>query len=240
MQEKRHTMKSVTKPEWALLAAILIYSFVPTVGGLVRVAELSGGPSIVPANPRALAEPLPIVMHILSSVLFCVFGALQFLPSLRHQNPVIHRQIGRLVAAAGILSALTGLWMTLSFEFPRELQGPLLYWARVVLSLSMIGLIVWGIVAIKSRNVMSHRAAMLRAYAIGQGASTQAVLGIAWMILIGTEPLGDLRDVMMVSAWMLNLVAAEVLINRMCATRKRNLHILGKRFDRDVEKAARP
>ena len=212
-------MKLLTGREWMLLAIILVYCFVPTFGGLFRIAELLGGPAIVPANPRALAQPVPVVLHILSSFLFCLLGALQFLPSLRRNRLGVHRMIGRVVAAAGCLSALTGLWMTHFYAFPQELQGSLLYWARILLSLSMIGLIVWAVIAIKSRNVLGHSAAMLRAYAIGQGASTQAVLGISWMVAFGTEPLGPLRDVMMVLAWGLNLLIAEFLIAKMFAPR---------------------
>ena len=208
-------MRSLGKHEWALLAFIFLYSLIPTFGGLFRLAELAGGPAIVPENPRALADPLPIVLHVVGSFLFCIFGALQFLPSLRREHPGLHRGLGRVVALAGLTSALTGLWMTLTFAFPEGLQGPLLYWARIALSLCMAGLIGWAVVAIRSRNVLAHRAAMFRAYAIGQGASTQAMFGIAWMVALGTEPLGPMRDAMMVLAWGFNLAVAEFLIARM-------------------------
>ena len=212
-------MKTVSKREWALLAIILVYSFVPTFGGLLRVIELGGGPAIVPENPRALADPLPIVLHALSSFLFCTLGALQFLSSVRRHYPAMHRAVGRLIATAGCVSALTGLWMTHFFAISDELQGLLLYWARTALSLWMVGLIAWAIIAIRSRNVLGHSAAMLRAYAIGQGASTQTVLGVGWMVAFGTEPLGPLRDGMMVLAWGLNLLIAELLISKMFAPR---------------------
>ena len=212
-------MRSVSSREWMFLAIILIYSLVPTLGGLFRIAELLGGPAIVPPNPRALAQPLPIVLHILSSFLFCLGGALQFLPSMRRYHSSLHRMMGRVVAAAGCMSALTGLWMTHFYTFPSELQGELLYWVRIALSLSMVGLIVWAVIAIRSRNLGGHSTAMLRAYAIGQGASTQAVLGISWMVAFGTEPLGPLRDVMMVFAWGLNLLIAELLISKVFAPR---------------------
>lgn len=214
-------MKTITRREWALLALILAYSFVPSFGGLLRVLELAGGPGLVPDNPRALAEPLPIVLHVISSFLFCIVGALQFLPGVRRHHPAMHRAAGRMVAAAGCVSALTGLWMTHSYAFPQELQGPLLYWVRMALSLWMLGLIAWAVIAIRAGNVLGHSAAMLRAYAIGQGASTQTVLGIGWMIAFGTEPLGPLRDGMMVFAWGLNLLAAELLIRTMFAPRTR-------------------
>lgn len=207
-------MKTLTTREWTLLVLILVYSFVPTFGGLVRVADLAGLLTIMPDNPRALAAPLPVVLHILSSFLFCLVGAFQFLPSVRRHHPAIHRTAGRVVAASGCVSAATGLWMTHAFMFPAELQGLLLYWTRIFLSMWMVGLIVWAVIAVRSRNVPGHSAAMLRAYAIGQGASTQTFLGIGWAIVMGSDLVGPARDVMMVLAWALNLLLAEFLIRR--------------------------
>jgi len=207
-------MKTVSGREWTLLAIILIYSFVPTFGGLLRVVELAGGSAIVPENLRALADPLPIVLHILSSFLFCLVGALQFLPSVRRYHVRTHRALGRVVVIAGFTSAMTGLWMTYSYVFPQDLQGALLFWVRIALSLSMVGLLVRAVAAIRLGQVRKHSAGMLRAYAIGQGASTQAVFGIGWLVLFGTEPTGLLRDVLMVSAWAANLLIAEILIGR--------------------------
>ena len=212
------------KSEWVVLGLIFVYSFIPVFGGLIRVLELAGGPQIAPENPRALLAPLPIILHILSSILFCVVGALQFLPSLRRQRPARHRVIGRVIAVAGCVSALSGLWMTHFYVFPETLQGATLYWVRIVLGTAMIGLIVWAVIAIRSRNVFQHSASMVRAYAIGQGASTQAVVGIAWIIAFGSEAMGPLRDGLMIFAWMLNLLAAEIFIHSMLRPPKRRLN----------------
>lgn len=205
-------MKGLNKSEWAILIFILVYSFIPTFGGLIRVLELAGGPAIAPENLRALAMPFPIVLHILGSFLFCLLGAIQFLPSIRLRHRKAHRAFGRIVAVAGCLSAGSGLWMTHYYSFPISLQGNLLYWVRIILGFLMISFIVWSVLAIRSRNVFQHSAYMLRAYAIGQGASTQTFIGIGWIILYGAEATGPLRDVMMVFAWALNLLIAEVLI----------------------------
>ena len=208
-----HLLKSLSRPETTLVVVILVYSFIPTFGGLFRIALLSGfGPESAPANPRALAEPFPFVVHVLSSFVFCIAGALQFLPSIRRYRPRAHRVNGSAVAVAGFVAAATGLWMTIGYTFPTELQGSLLHWVRVVLSVAMMALIGLAVFAIRSRDVFQHGAAMLRAYAIGQGASTQAFLGIGWIITTGNEPLGILRDCVMVGAWVLNLAVAEVFI----------------------------
>jgi uncharacterized membrane protein len=211
-------MHFISRREWAFLGLILLYSFIPAVFGLLRLPELLGGPAIIPPNPRAVIDPLPITLHILGSSIFCLVGALQFLPSLRRERPALHRALGRVVAAAGCVSAFTGLWMTVSYAFPDALQGPLLYWARVTLSLSMVGFIVWAVVAIRVRQTATHRAAMLRAYAIGQGASTQTALLLIAMIFMKTEPLGLDRDLLMVGAWVVNLAVAELFIRRVFAT----------------------
>jgi hypothetical protein len=47
-------MTPLSRSEWALLAFLLVFSLAPTVGGLVRMLELAGGPAIAPPNPRAL------------------------------------------------------------------------------------------------------------------------------------------------------------------------------------------
>lgn len=210
-------MSLFSRREWMFLAFVFAYSFVPAFGGMLRVFELLGGLALVPENDRATAYPAPVILHVLSSFVFCLTGALQFMPSMRRRHPGVHRMMGKFLAAAGCLSALTGLWMTLSFVFPHELQGVLLYWVRIVLSLSMIGLIAWAVIAVRSGNTPGHSAAMLRAYAIGQGASTQAFLGLCWLAILGTELTGPWRDVMMVSAWCINLLIAEFLIGKVSA-----------------------
>jgi uncharacterized membrane protein YozB (DUF420 family) len=105
--------------------------------------------------------------------------------------------------------------MTHVYTFPQELQGGFLYWVRIVVGSLMFGLLIWAVVAIRARNIVSHGGAMIRAYAIGQGASTQTFLGIFWMILAGSEATGLMREGIMVFSWGLNLLVAEILIWRL-------------------------
>ena len=206
-------MNVLTGREWITLMLIVVFSSVPAFGGLVRLVELAGGPSVLPENPRALADPWPVILHVLGSFVFCIAGAFQFLPSLRCHRPTIHRVIGRITVVAGLLSAISGLWMTVVFAFPEAIQGSLLFSMRIILSLAMIGLLGWAIIAVKMGSFRKHAASMLRAYAIGQGASTQAFLGIAWIVTFGIEPTGFFRDCFMVFCWVLNPLAAEALIH---------------------------
>jgi hypothetical protein len=54
---------------------------------------------------------------------------------------------------------------------------------------------------------------MVRAYALGQGAGMQVVLLLPWMLLIGTPSMFQ-RDVLMSLAWAINLLVAELALQR--------------------------
>jgi len=206
-------MIRLKKFEWGILIGLFLLSLVPCLGGLVRISELLFGFEMMPANPRVLKAPMPVIIHLVGAIPFCVLGILQFLPSLRRAYPSWHRAAGRWIIVAGVLAALSGLWMTHFYAFPRELQGPLLYSVRLLVGFYMIGALYLGVASIMKKDIPNHRAWMLRAYAIGQGAGTQTIMGIFWMIAFG-EAIGLTRDVLMVSAWVLNLALAEVIVLR--------------------------
>ena len=203
-----------SKKELAILASLFVLSFIPVLGGTVRVFEIVGSPAVLPVNPRISNDPLPALLHVFGAVPFCILGAFQLLPSIRQHTPEKHRFNGRIVALTGILSAVSGLWMTHYYPLPIELQGSLLYTVRMVLGIAMTVFIVQGVVAIKNRQTLMHGANMLRAYAIGQGAGTQALIGITWIVFFGEETTGITRDVMMTLAWVINLGVAEWVIRK--------------------------
>lgn len=201
--------------EWIILIGLLLLSLVPCVGGILRLLEL-GSPAqleIMPDNPRIKANPLPVVIHLVSSIPFCILGAFQFLPSFRKRYPKWHGRAGRWLVAAGISSAVSGLWMTHYYSFPDDLQGDLLYMVRLLVGLAMVSFILLGIYAVLKKRFAQHGASMIRAYALGQGAGTQVLVSIPWIITVG-EPSGFTRDVLMTLAWIINAFAAEWIIRR--------------------------
>lgn len=103
--------------------------------------------------------------------------------------------------------------MAIVYPIPAELQGDLLLGARVLVGSSMLVSIVVAIVAAVQRDTVRHRAWMIRGYALGLGAGTQVVLLSSWMLLVGTSDALQ-RDVLMSLAWLVNLVVAEILIQR--------------------------
>jgi hypothetical protein len=99
--------------------------------------------------------------------------------------------------------------------YPIDLQqqGALLYSFRLLVGSGMVLSIFISLLAILHRDIAKHRAWMIRGYALGQGAGTQALLGIPWMLAFG-ELSGLPRDVLMSAAWMINLALAEWIIRR--------------------------
>ncbi len=195
-----------------LIAALILLSAIPLAGGAFRLSELAGGAAITPANARFFAVPLPVVLHILSAGVFALLGAFQFAPAFRRRRPGWHRAAGRLVVASGLLVGLSALWMTL-FYARAPGTGELLYVLRLLFGSAMVASIVLGFAAIRRRDVQRHRAWMMRAYAIGLGAGTQALtLGVGAGIL---GPPTELSGALLMGAgWVINLAVAEWAIRR--------------------------
>jgi uncharacterized membrane protein len=206
-------MTNATRIDWKVPLVLLLISAIPLAAGIARLMGLTGNPEISTENARFVAAPLPVIVHVLSVSLFSILGALQFSSGLRQRNLGWHRVSGRIVVASGIFAALTGWWMTVMFPIPPELQGGLLYSVRVFVSVAMLLSIFLAVAAVKRGDIATHRAWMIRAVALGQGAGMQVVVLLPWMLLIG-KPSMLQRDVLMSLAWLINLLVAEMAIQR--------------------------
>ena len=206
-------MSTPTCPSWKLLTPLLLLSLVPVAAGVVRVLMLAAGGAVSPENARFMAMPAPVVLHIVCAAMFCVLGALQFDSSTRLRHPQLHRIGGRVVAASGLLAALTGVWMTAAYPIPAAMQGKLLYGVRMAVGLAMTLAIIKAVRAVLKRRIADHKAWMVRAYALGQGAGTQVLILLPVALIAGT-PTFFFRDVLMALGWGLNAVFAEWLIRR--------------------------
>ncbi len=196
---------------WPVPAALLALSLVPVAAGAVRLVQLAGGPELIPADQRFTDFPLPLVVHIVGATTYAVVGAFQLVPVLRRRHPGWHRRAGRVLAVAGLLVAASAVWMTL-FYARQPGTGELLYVLRLLFGSAMTACLVLGVTTIRRGDVVAHRAWMIRAYAIGLAAGTQAfTIGIA-AALIGTGGIrGDLGSA---AGWVINLAVAEWLIRR--------------------------
>lgn len=185
-------------------------SAVPVIAGAVRVTELTGGADITPANARFFAVLLPVVLHIISASLYCVLGAFQFAPGFRRRHRGWHRAAGRVLVPCGLVAALSGLWMTLFYPLPAG-DGALLSAFRILFGSAMVLSIVLGFTAIRRRDIARHSAWMMRGYAIGLGAGTQALTHLPWVVIVGT-PGEFTRALLMLAGWVINLAVVELVI----------------------------
>jgi uncharacterized membrane protein len=196
---------------WPVPAALLALSAVPLLAGAFRLVQLLGGPELIPADDRFASNPLPLVAHIVAAAVFAVVGAFEFVPRFRRRYPGWHRRAGRAVFATGLLVAGSALWMTL-FYAPAPDSGSLLYVLRLVFGSAMAACLVLGVTTIRRGDVAAHRAWMIRAYAIGLAAGTQAFTGGVGEALLGTGVLQE--DLAKAAGWAINLAVAEWIIRR--------------------------
>ena len=73
--------------QWLPPVGLIVLSLIPVLAGAVRLTELMGGPEITANNARFVGSPIPVTVHIVSVTLYSLFGALQFVPSLRRGRP---------------------------------------------------------------------------------------------------------------------------------------------------------
>jgi hypothetical protein len=203
--------RRLTKADFKVPALLVALSIIPTLGGIVRLTNLFGDVAPTPDNARFVGAPAPVIIHVICATSYCLLGAFQFSPEFRSRWPGWHRRAGRVLVACGLLTGATGLWMTTFYDIPTSLQGPIVYGARVAVGLAMVASILIAWASILRREIARHEAFMIRAYALGQGAGTQALVLLPWMLLSG-ESGGLTRDLLMTLAWTINLVVAESII----------------------------
>ncbi len=204
--------RKITTTDWLIIAGLLLLSLIPAIAGAVRMATVLGGAEITPENARFISTPLPILIHIVSSMLYAVFGAFQFPRGVRHRWPKWHRWSGRLLIPAGFAVALSGLWMTLFYPWP-DGDGIALYTMRLIVGTAMLIALVIGVEAVRRYKFAAHGAWMLRAYALAMGAGTQVFTQLP--LAIAPDLSNDaMRALTMGAGWLINILIAELVIRR--------------------------
>ena len=204
------------KSEWLIPVGLLAISVIPVVAGALRLVQVVGSSAsaaIAPESARFAAAPIPVILHIIGASMFSLLGAFQFATGLRQRYPQWHKVTGRVVAASGTVAALTGVWMTAMFPIPAALQGDLLFWFRLVVGIAMVLAIALAVTAAMYRDIARHRAWMIRGYALGQGAGMQVIVLLPWVLIAG-PPSAWQRDLLMSTAWLINLAIAEMIIKK--------------------------
>ena len=205
------------RSSWPVPLVLVVLSLIPVTSGLIRLIEVAGGPQLMPTNPRIDASPVPVVVHVVGAALYALLGAFQFSARLRRRHLNWHRRSGRILVAAGLAVAGSAIWMTLFYTGGPG--GDLLWVIRLLVGSAMAAFLVLGFAAIRRRDIPAHRAWMIRAYALGLGAGTQAFTEGIGEALLGTTDLS--KAVSLGSGWLINVVVAEWVIRRPSVRRAR-------------------
>ena len=205
-------------PTWRVPLALVALSLIPVVVGSIRLTDLSTGSTHMPQDAHHPDMPVALIVHIVTATVYSLLGAFQFSAGLRRHRPRWHRTAGRLLVPTGLAVALSAVWLTV--VYPAEANtGPVLFWSRLLFALAMVACLVLGLRAILARKFTSHRAWMIRAYALGLGAGTQVVtIGIAEATL-GTST--AVVDTATAAGWAVNLAVAELIVRRSSRRRSR-------------------
>ncbi|WP_432835625.1 DUF2306 domain-containing protein [Dactylosporangium sp. CA-092794] len=201
--------------DWPIITGLLVLAFVPSVAGALRIAQLGAGVPRTPDNARFVDMPLPVVIHIVGAVTFAVLGAFQVAPRLRARHRRWHRIAGRIAFAGGLATAGSGLWMTAFYPLPAT-DNAVVNAARSVVGVTMLAGLVAAFLAARRRDIRTHRAWILRSYALAMGAGTQAFTSLPLIATMSeTDPhFPAARAVAMIAGWLINLAVAEYAIRR--------------------------
>lgn len=188
------------------LILILLLSLPALVGSALRLTDLATGP-VTPDNARFMAAPWPIALHAAGLSVFLLALPLQILS----RGPR-HRWLGRIGLWAGLIGAVAGLWMTLTYPVS-DGSPPELFGLRLAIGAALAGLLLQAWLAARARDIAAHRAAITRAAAIALGSGTAAVF-IGLTLALGGDISPRANTLSQAAGWVLNLAVAEWLLSR--------------------------
>jgi len=199
----------MTRPgvRFLLPIALLILALIPSLVALMRVVQVPMG--TLPDDKLYLAQtPISLTLHAICAASFALYAPLQLSPAFRHRLPNLHRRAGWVLVACGLIIATSGLIMVALHPFSGT---PLLRATRLAVGSGVIASLTLSIRAIRARDVASHRAWMIRTYALILGAGTQALVSLIYIAAFGT-PSADTQGLILTLCWPLNLLIAQAFI----------------------------
>ena len=190
-------------------AALIVLSL-GVAGYAVAVYGLLPLGAVVHPDMRAAFEAnrAGIYAHIFASAVALALGPFQFSSRLRSARPSLHRWSGRLYLGVGVLvGGVAGLFMAF-----HALGGLTSRLGFACLALAWLYTGSRAYLAIRARDVVSHRRWMVRNFALTFAAVTLRL----WLpaSIVAGFPFELAYPVIAWLCWLPNLVAAELLFNR--------------------------
>lgn len=206
-------MSKTSRGGWLVPALMAALSLVPIAAGASRMIELSEA-ATDPSSTGAQysGDDAPLLIHILSGVIFALMVAYQTAPGPRVRHPMGHRILGRVAVSLGMIASATGVWLIVGYPMS-QMATALGNAVRVTFAVALAFSIMLAVVSIRRRQTLKHRFWMIRAFAIAIAGSTQAVLIGGWSALIG-EPRRDTIALLLTLGFAINSLIAEFRIQQ--------------------------
>ena len=197
-----------SRPELSPYDSASFAKAIPLYGasrGTARYAEIEADSRRM---VRKFAEfPRTTLAHVLPGALFLILAPFQFSRRIRTRNVRLHRWSGRLLVTIAIPIGLTGLFFGLVNPFGGSLEGVVIG----VIGVLFLFALARAVVAIRRREIATHREWMIRVFAIALGVSVVRLVGLALVLIGGVRPAVWFAH----SVWigfLLTLAAAELWI----------------------------
>ena len=191
-------------------AALYFGTLLTILLALVQAVQIPLG-ALPEDSPRLTATPVWHFMHVLGGATFGILGPLQFSRALMHRYGLLHRVMGHVFVAAGAMISLSSLGLL--WHFP-DTYSVAMNSGRLLFGIALGVALAIAMQAIYSRDFARHRNWMIRAYAIGIGATAVTMVFFPIYLITGEPPKGLASDIAFLGAWMACIVLAEGLVRR--------------------------
>lgn len=167
---------------WAAWTALGIALAIVVVFAVLRIVtdvdNIGAGASQVEDEfDRRYAEhPILAYAHILPGLAYLTLAPFQIARTVRRGRLDLHRRLGRILVVAGLVSGAFAIALGVLIPFGGLAEAS----ASLVFGTYFVGALALAYRAIRRRDVTSHRAWMIRAFAIGSGVgSIRLVIGLS-------------------------------------------------------------
>ncbi len=177
---------------------------------LVQVVQIPLG-ALPEDSQRLSAAPVWHFMHVLGGATFGILGPIQFGRALMPRYGLLHRVLGRMFVAAGAMISLSSLGLL--WRFP-DTYSVAISSGRLLFGIALGVALAIAMQAIYKRDFTRHRNWMIRAYAIGIGATAVTMVFFPIYLITGKPPVGLASDIAFLGAWSACVVVAEGFVRR--------------------------
>lgn len=200
-----------------LMAALGFCTFIPVLSAMVQVVQVPTG--TYPEDSAHLAvAPLAWFFHAIAGTAFGLSGPLQFALALKRRFGLLHRVSGRVFVLSGATLGLSALWLLAQVESQRT---PLIDVARGLFGLALLLALFLSMAAVGDRDIPRHRAWAIRAYGIGMGSGSVALVFFPIYLITGEAPNGIAFDLVFVAWWALSIGLADYVARRLSPSFRR-------------------